>query len=154
MKNKVNWKVLAVSLFIVLIVSFIGGLFTDTSGWYESVKPSITPPNYIFPIVWTILFIMIGVSIYFAWISAKKSKKKTIATLFAINLILNVLWSFLFFGLKNPIFAFFELIFLWLSILILVIQLYKINKTSSWLLIPYLIWVSFAGILNFLIAFS
>ncbi|MFA6022769.1 MAG: TspO/MBR family protein [Candidatus Pacearchaeota archaeon] len=152
--KKVNWKVLGVSLFIVLVVSFIGGLFTDTTGWYNSVKPSITPPNYVFPIVWTILFIMIGISIYFAWISSKNKQKNMVITLFSINLILNILWSFIFFTLKNPMLAFFELILLWISILILVIQLYKVNKIASWLLVPYLIWVSFAGILTYIIAFS
>ncbi|MFH1325517.1 MAG: TspO/MBR family protein [archaeon] len=155
---KINWKILIVSLLLVYSVAFFGSLFTSqnvNSSWYDSVKPAITPPNYVFPIVWNILFFMIALSLYFSWNSAKKkSWKKSIAIIFGINLFFNVLWSWLFFGLQNPISAFFELIALWLSIISMLVLTWRVNKISFYLLIPYFLWVSFAGILNYLIAFS
>jgi len=148
---KINWKVLIASLLIVYLVAAVGSIFTsgNTSGeWYESIKPSITPPSWVFPVVWNILFFLIAISLYLAWISGKK--KKIIVIVFGINFLLNILWSLLYFKMQNPLYAFIELIFLWLSILLMIIVTYKINKTSSYLLIPYLLWVSFAGILNWL----
>lgn len=150
---KPNYKTLAISLIIVYAFAFAGSLFTDTGGWYESVKPSITPPNFVFPIVWNILFFLIAISLYLAYTNAKKNQKKEIAFVFGINLFLNVLWSILFFGLQKPQFAFVELILLEVSIVLMIIKTNKIYKTSSYLLIPYLLWVAFAGILNWLIAF-
>ena len=151
---KINWKVLIVSLLIVYAIAVIGSLFTagntDTE-WYESIKPSITPPNLVFPVVWNILFFLIALSLYFAWTAGKEKKK--IIIFYGINFLLNILWSFLFFSWKRTRMAFFGLILLWLSILYLIIFTYKKDKKAAYLLIPYLLWVSFAGILNYLIAF-
>ncbi|MBU2617016.1 MAG: tryptophan-rich sensory protein [Nanoarchaeota archaeon] len=152
-----NYKVLIASLVIVYAIAFIGSTFTSSSvssDWYDSIKPSITPPNFVFPIVWNILFFLIAISIYISWISAKNtSTKKSIAILFGLNLFFNVLWSFIFFSQQNPETAFFELIALWISIIALLILTYRINRTATYLLIPYALWVTFAGILNWLIAF-
>lgn len=151
-----KWKVLISSLVIVYLVAFIGSLFTTgntNSEWYQQIKPSITPPNYIFPIVWNILFFLIALSLYFAWINSKGNLKKKIFIVFAINLILNILWSVLFFSLKQPAIAFIELLILWLSIIAMISVSYKADKKAAYLLIPYLLWVSFAGVLNYLIAF-
>lgn len=141
-----------ISIAIVVIAVILGNIFTSksvNSSWYESIKPSITPPNYIFPIVWTILFILIAISLYFALTSGQGKKEKgRVLVLFSINLILNVLWSFLFFYMRNVKIAFIDLILLWLSILYLIIFLWKIEKKASLLLLPYLIWVGFAGVLN------
>ncbi|MFH1801248.1 MAG: TspO/MBR family protein [archaeon] len=154
---KIRWKILIFFLIIVFSIAFIGGLFTSSNtktDWYESIKPSITPPDYVFPIVWNILFFMIALSLYLAWTNSKNKKiKKKVAVIFGINLLLNLFWSVLFFGLRSPEFAFYELILLWASIFVMISINYKINKTSAYLLIPYLFWVSFAGILNYLIAF-
>lgn len=153
MKNKINWKVLIVSLVIVYAVAFVGGLFTSSttkSGWYEAIKPAITPPNFVFPIVWNILFFLIGVSLYFSWISKKPRETNKVIIAYGLNFLLNILWSILYFGMRNPRFAFFEILLLWGSILYLVMFTYKINKKASYLLIPYLLWVSFATILNYL----
>jgi len=141
------------SFLIVFLVAFIGSLFTSqnvNTEWYQNIKPSITPPNYVFPIVWTFLFILIAFSLYFAWINAKKEQKQRIAIFFALNFVFNILWSAIYFGMQNPAFAFVEIIFLWLSIIMLIFITYKTSKTAAYLLVPYFLWVSFAIILNYL----
>jgi len=151
MKKRVNWKVLIVCLLIVTFVSFTGSLFTSrsvNSSWYESVKPSITPPNYVFPVVWSILFVLIAFSLYFAWQSSKN--RKVLACVYGSNFDLNMLWSFLYFGLKNPKAAFYQIFVLWLSIALMIAYVWKIDRKAAWLLVPYLFWVSFASVLNFL----
>ncbi len=148
-----KWKTLIVCLILVFAVAIIGSLFTSSSTdteWYQEIRPSITPPNWVFPIVWNILFFLIALSLYFSWTSGKKRQKKKIALVFLINFILNILWSALYFGLRNPLLAFIEIIILELSIIAMVIITYKISKKSSYLLFPYLIWVGFAIVLNFL----
>jgi len=157
MKKNVNWKILIISLIIVYSVALLGSLFTSqnvNTDWYQSVQPSITPPSFVFPIVWNILFFLIALSLYFAWIKSNKKQKKKIAIVFAINFFLNILWSIFFFTMKNPLLSFYELILLGSSILLMIFTTWKINKISSYLLIPYFLWVIFAGILNYLIAFS
>ncbi len=151
--NNKNLKVFIFSLFIVFFVAFLGSVFTTNqvnSDWYQSIKPEITPPNYLFPIVWNILFLMITFSLYLSWIESNETQKKKIILAFGINLFLNFLWSFIYFGLMNPALAFFELILLWLSIIFLMKTVYGIKKTSTYLLIPYFLWVTFAGFLNYL----
>nr|AQS29710.1 hypothetical protein [uncultured archaeon] len=154
---KINWKVLILSLIIVFAVALLGSLFTSpntNTEWYQQIKPLITPPSYIFPIVWNILFFLITISLYLSWTSSSKKQKPKLVVVFAINFVLNILWSIIFFGMKNPTLAFAELIIFWLSIIFMITTTYKINKTSSYLLIPYLLWVTFAGVLNYLIAFG
>jgi len=162
-RRKFNWKVFIACIIIVYLVAFVGSIFTSqntNSAWYASIKPSITPPNFIFPIVWNILFFLIGLSLYFAWTAKPKSKKESkaakrnIAIIFGINFLLNILWSFLFFYLKLPAVALVEIIVLWLSIIAMIAVTWKIRKLSAYLLIPYAPWVAFAGVLNFIIAFS
>jgi translocator protein len=156
-KRKINWKILILSFVAVYFFAFVGGLFTFqnvTNNWYETIKPAITPPNWIFPIVWNILFFLIALSLYFAWTNSNKKQKLKITILFGINLLLNVLWSLIFFTLKNPLVAFFDLILFWTSIALMIFITWKINKKSAWLLVPYFLWASFAGILNYLIVFG
>lgn len=157
--KKFNFWILLVCLLVVfLIVGGIGSIFTSdntNTAWYDSIKPSITPPSIVFPIVWNILFLLIAFSLYLAWIYSKnKQEKKKVALIFGINFILNILWSALFFELKLLQLAFLEIIIFWLSILAMIFITRKINKKSSWLLIPYLIWVAFASILTYLAAFT
>jgi len=153
-ENKMKWKVLIISLVIVYAVASIGSLFTSAgvnSEWYETIKPSITPPSIVFPIVWNVLFLLIAISLYLAWTCAKnKEDKIRIGVVFGINFILNILWSVFYFGMKNPSLAFINIILLTASIIIMIRVTYKINKTSSYLLWPYLIWVLFAIVLNWL----
>ncbi len=146
---KVNWRVLIICIALTALAAIIGSFFTDIGPWYDSMKTSITPPNYVFPIVWTILFFLIAVSMYFAWLSGEN--KKSLVLLYGINLLLNILWSVLFFQLKNPLTALFELVILWLSIASLIFFNWEKSRKAAYLLVPYLVWVTFAGILNYLI---
>lgn len=155
--KKINWKNLIISFLVVFATAFLGSLFTSKgvqSFWYWTVRPSITPPNWVFPIAWGILFFLIFISLYLCLTSAKNKKVSSkIELVFGINLILNFLWSFFFFGLRSPLFGFIDLILLWLSIIAMIFVTRKINKKASWLLIPYFLWVSFAGVLNYLSLF-
>lgn len=155
--GRINWKVLIVSVLAVYIIAFAGSLFTSmgvNSEWYDSVKPSITPPDWIFPVVWNILYLCIALSLYFAWTSVKnKNIKRNLALLFGINLLFNASWSYLFFTLQNPVLAFINLLLIWITIIFMMIFTEKINKISFYLLVPYFLWVSFAGVLNWIIAF-
>ena len=153
MKRKINFKVLVICLLFVYGIAFIGSIFTSgntNSMWYLENKPVITPPNYVFPIVWNILFFLIALSLYFAWVNSNKKQKKKVALVFGINLFLNVLWSFLFFGLQKPLWAFFDLLLLLATIILMIFVTGKIDKKASYLLIPYFVWVCFAGVLNWL----
>ena len=157
-KRKINWKVLIISLVVVYSVAFVGSIFTSqgtNTEWYESIKPSITPPNWVFPVVWNILFLLIALSLYFSWIKAKeKNVKIKLAIVFGINFLLNILWSLFFFTLKKPLYAYFDLVFLWGSIAIMIFLTIRIDKKASLFLLPYLFWVSFAGVLNYLSVFG
>lgn len=156
MAKKFSWKIFVICLVLVYLIAFIGSIFTSektNSSWYENIKPDITPPNYVFPIVWNILFFLIGVSLYTAWTNSKIKHKKKIALVFGINFFLNILWSIFYFGLENPKLAFAEITVLWFSILAMIFTTWKISRRASYLLIPYLLWVSFAIILNYLSAF-
>lgn len=140
---------LIISILICQLAGFIGSIFTtpSISTWYALLeKPSFTPPNYIFSPVWITLFLLMGISLYLILEKVKIREKAVI--IFSIQLVLNVLWSVIFFGLKYPLFAFFEIIILFIFILLTIINFYKISKVSSYLLIPYLLWVGFASVLN------
>ncbi len=153
MKKKFNLLVFIACIIIVFAAGFLGSIFTSLgaqSKWYQSVRPAITPPNYIFPIVWNVLFFLIALALYFAWRSANKKERTSVAWAFGINLVLNALWSYLYFGNEKPELAFIDLIGIWITILVMIKVSWKIDKKSAWLLVPYLIWVSFAGILNYL----
>ncbi len=139
---------LATSLISPLLAGFIGSYFTTPSieSWYVFLqKPSFAPPNWIFAPVWTALYILMGISLYLIW---KKGNSKLVL-LFFVHLALNSLWSIIFFGFKNPLLAFGEIVVLWFFVLFLNLRFYKINRTAGLLLIPYLLWTSFAAYLNF-----
>lgn len=144
---------LFISLSLPLLAGLIGSYFTvdAINTWYLTLnKPFINPPNWIFGPVWTTLYILMGMSLYLVWIT-KSNKKVKGMKLFFIQLLLNSLWSILFFGLQSPLLAFLEIILLWIIIFITLQSFWEINKTAGLLLIPYLVWVSFAAILNFYI---
>ena len=139
-------------LILVYFVAFIGSIFTSgtvDSDWYLQNKPSFTPPNWLFGPVWTALYFLIVLSLYFSWTKAKKKEKKKVEWVFGINLVLNSLWSVLFFGLRNPVLSFIDIIAIWISIIMMIFVAGRIDKKAGWILVPYLIWVSFAAVLNF-----
>jgi benzodiazapine receptor len=144
---------LAISIIICLAAGFIGSIFTNRSIpiWYESLKkPSFNPPGWLFGPVWTALFILMGISLFLIWQKGLNYNGVKIALIvFGIQLILNILWSILFFGLRAPLAAFIEIIILWILILMTILIFYPISKTAALLLLPYILWVSFASILNF-----
>lgn len=148
--SKVKWKTFIQCLVIVFFVAMIGSSYTKIDSWYDSIKPSITPPNWVFPIVWTVLFYLIAVSLYFAWLNSDNKEKKKIKLYFGINFILNILWSMMFFTFHNAVYAFVVIILLLISIIQLIIFNWKIKKEASYFLIPYLLWVGFATVLNYL----
>lgn len=136
-----------------LAIGYLSGIVTKSSilTWYPTlVKPSFNPPNWVFSPVWSMLYIMMGIAAGLVWdrIESEKEMVKKALVLFAIQLALNALWSYLFFGLKNPMLAGLEIIVLWLMIYETYIQFAKINKIAGYLFIPYLLWVSFAAVLN------
>lgn len=152
MRKGVSWKVLIFSFILVFAVAFTGSLFTSgnvKSQWYLDNKPSFTPPNWIFAPVWTLLYVLISLSLYFVWTKAKKTEKGKIAIVFGINLLANVLWSYLFFEIKNPLLAFLDIILILTTIILMIFTVGKIDKKAGWLLVPYLLWVIFASFLNF-----
>lgn len=136
-----------------LVVGYFSGMVTRSAiiTWYPTlVKPSFNPPNWIFAPVWSTLYIMIGIAAGLVWdrIESNATLVKKALVIFAIQLALNALWSYLFFGLHNPMLAGIEIVLLWLMILETYTQFYKINKIAGYLFLPYLAWVSFAMVLN------
>ncbi len=146
---------LIISILIPLITGSVAGFFTTkgVDGWYAAaIKPSFNPPNWIFAPVWTALYILMGIALYLIWKSdAEKKIKQTALILFAVQLLLNFFWSFIFFSLQQTGWAFVEIVVMWLSILFTILWFGKISSTAAWLLVPYISWVSFASLLNFYI---
>jgi tryptophan-rich sensory protein len=137
---------------LCLAVGLTGSLFTSSvSSWYQNLnKPFFNPPNWVFGPVWTALYIMMGISAFLIWQKGLNIHTVKIALLFfIIQLLLNAIWTPLFFGLKSPTLAFADIILLWFAIVVTMVKFYSISKPASFLLIPYLLWVTFASVLNF-----
>ncbi len=144
---------IAIVVIICLAVGYLSGMVTRASitTWYPTlVKPSFNPPNWIFAPVWTSLYVMMGVAAGLIWnqITTQKAAVTKALQFFTIQLVLNALWSYLFFGLHNLMLATIEVVLLWLMIFETYSQFAKINKTASYLILPYLAWVSFASVLT------
>jgi tryptophan-rich sensory protein len=147
--RSINWYKLIISLVICLAAGFIGSIFTTPAigAWYATLhKPAFNPPNWIFGPVWTILFILMGLAFYLVW---QKPNNKKALIIFVIQLVLNIAWSFCFFYLQNPLAGLLEIVVLWIFILLTIINFYKIYQPTAYLLIPYILWVSFAVVLNY-----
>ncbi|MFP4401269.1 MAG: TspO/MBR family protein [Candidatus Woesearchaeota archaeon] len=151
--KKIDFKTLIFSIVICQLAGVIGSIFTAPSidTWYKTLeKPFFTPPNWLFAPVWILLFFLMGISLY---LILKEKKNEFALRFFFIQLGLNTLWSILFFGLQSPVIAFVDIILLWTFILLTIISSYKINRWAAFILIPYILWVSFASALNIAIAF-
>jgi len=141
------------SIIVCQVAGIIGALFTSPAikGWYSNLnKPSFNPPNWIFGPVWTALYLLMGISLFLVWKKYNGDSNIKIAlTIFFFQLVLNTLWSIMFFGLRNPMAGFIVIVVLWIAILLTIISFYKYSITASMLLIPYILWVSFATVLNY-----
>lgn len=149
MKNN-NWLKLGVAIVICEAAGGIGAIATTPKigSWYAMLnKPFFNPPGWVFGPVWTLLFVLMGIALYLVWVK-KKSLTDKIFTWFWIQLGLNILWSFLFFGAESPLLGLIEIVFLWWAIRMTIKIFSKVSTTAGQLLIPYLAWVSFATVLN------
>lgn len=168
---------LVFSVLICGAAGILGSLYTTpaiSSGWYANLeKPFFSPPNWIFAPVWGFLYLLMGISLYLAWrknfapknsqstpeektwnpISSKlwsgSWKEENAVAVFALQLILNFIWTVVFFGLKSPGLAFFVILMLWVAISYAIVNFYRISRQASALLLPYWLWVTFAAVLNF-----
>ena len=152
-KKKIDFFKLIVSVVSVLLVGFFSSFFgmSAIENWYQTLsKPIFSPPNWIFGPVWTVLYILIGVSFYFVWTSGvNRDAKKRAYLVFAVQIFLNFFWTVLFFGNQMIFGALVDISLLWIAILLNIFAFYRISKISGILLIPYFLWVSFAALLNY-----
>lgn len=144
---------LFLSLGVTLLVGFVGSVVTmpAINSWYAEIqKPAFTPPNSIFGPVWTFLYVLMGLAVFLVWKRGWSSLMVKVGVyLFTLQLVLNFLWSYIFFGMKNLGLATLEIGLLWVSIVLCIISFYRVYKPAGLMMIPYLMWVSFAGLLTF-----
>lgn len=148
-----NPVLLIACVILTNLAGFAGSFFTATGAgsWYADVlvKPWFVPPNAVFPIAWTTIFILMGIALYLILMEGIDRADVRIALgLFCCQLFLNILWSYLFFTLESPFLGLIEIIILWVFILAVTITFYRINKPAGYLFIPYLVWVAFATVLT------
>ena len=152
MFDRESWVSLVPFVVVCFAAAGIGSLFTATSvkTWYTQLsKPEWTPPNWIFGPVWTTLYLLMAISAWQVWRSTTSSAGRFPLTLFAMQLLLNSLWSVVFFGLRQVGAAFAEVLLLWMMVVATTVAFLPISLLAAWLLIPYLAWVFFASYLNF-----
>lgn len=148
---KIKWKTLVISVAIPLIVGGLSALLTRNSmeAFSTLQKPPLSPPGWLFPVVWTVLYILMGLASYLVTTaSAPKAQIEPALKLYGWQLFFNFFWSLIFFGMQQYWFAFVWLLVLWVLIILTTISFYRISKPAAYLMIPYLIWVTFAAYLN------
>ncbi len=126
-------------------------MFTRPSvdSWFATLKkPIFAPPNWLFAPAWTLLYIMMGIAFYLIWQQGYSVKLRLAFAVYALQLILNLLWSLFFFGLHSPLLGFADIIILWIVVLINIILFYRLRRAAGLLLIPYILWLTFASVLN------
>jgi translocator protein len=145
------WLPVLAAAAAAIVVASLGATMTDLGPWYQSLtKPSWQPPDWAFGPAWTVIFALAAISGVIAWrLAETDAQREWIIGLFAINGVLNILWSALFFRFHRPDWALYEVVLLWLSVLVLIVAFWRYAKAASWLLVPYLAWVSFAALLNY-----
>ncbi len=149
--RKSNIFKLIICLALTIGLGGAGGFFTvkEIASWYVTLqKPSFNPPNYLFGPVWSVLYILMGISLYLICKQPPSKQRKQAISIFLIQFVLNVSWSFIFFNQHQILGALIDIIAIWLLILLTIFLFAKLNKTAAWLLVPYISWVSFAMILN------
>jgi benzodiazapine receptor len=146
---------LAISIVLSLLAGVIGSVFTSRSvgTWYVTLqKPSFTPPSGVFGPVWTTLYVLMGISLFLVWrVGTANPDVRLGLVLFAIQLVLNALWSFAFFGMRSPLAGAVVIAVLWAAILANLVVFARVSRLAGALLVPYIVWVSFAAVLNFTI---
>lgn len=143
-----------VAQFLCFSAAAIGGGLTAGAvrTWYPTIaKPEWTPPPWVFGPVWTVLYAMMGLSLWLVWRSGAWAERRGALALFMFQLVLNAAWSLIFFGAKSPGLAFAEIMLLWFAIIATIIAFWKYSRTAALLLVPYLCWSTFAALLNFTI---
>lgn len=148
---QINWKKLIISLLIPLAVGGLAAFLTrsDMEVYATLNQPPLSPPGWLFPIVWGILYVLMGISLYLVANSkARDYEKQPAYAVFGLQLFLNLIWSPVFFSLRQYILSFIILVLLWISIIAMIIIFKRISKPAGLLQIPYLLWVTFAGYLN------
>jgi tryptophan-rich sensory protein len=150
-KGLVVFKLIS-SIILCLMAGFIGSVFTQAAvpTWYATLnKPSFTPPSGVFGPVWTTLYLLMGISLFLIWrIDGELQQRRKALVVFILQLALNALWSILFFGLRSPLAGLVGIICLWTAIWLTIHLFARISRMAAWLLAPYLLWVSFAVVLN------
>lgn len=144
------WKPVTAAALAAVAVAALGGAATDLGPWYLALqKPAWQPPGWLFGPAWTVIFALTALAGVIAWRRvADPAARRLMLFCFALNALLNVAWSQLFFGLHRPDWALAEVVLLWLSILLLILVLRRQARITTWLLLPYLVWVTFAAVLN------
>ena len=148
---KKNYNLLALCIFIPLLTGILSGLISSSGIKNFNIinKPPLSPPGFLFPVVWTILYILMGIASYLVITSGQsKTKIKDALITYYLQLFFNFFWSIIFFNLEWYMFAFVWLLILWVLIFNTIISFYEISKTAAYLMLPYLLWVTFAGYLN------
>ncbi|MGB9698142.1 MAG: TspO/MBR family protein [Thermodesulfobacteriota bacterium] len=144
---------LALSIMVCQLAGVAGSFFTTPAipNWYQTLaKPFFTPPNWLFAPVWISLYFLMGISLFLVWKrKASDTRANCALVIFFVQLIMNALWSFSFFGLRSPLMGFINIVFLWLAILWTIQKFLKISYLGGLLMLPYFIWVSLATVLNF-----
>ena len=151
--NKDKIKPYAVSILLTLAVGGLSGFLTSMGmdSFDALTKPPLTPPSFLFPIVWTVLFILMGVGAARIFMTEPTAARNRALIVYVVQLAVNFFWSIIFFNLQAYAFAFFWLILLWVLILTMIYLFCKIDKPAALMQIPYAIWVTFAGYLNLMI---
>jgi len=151
--KKQPFFVLIVSVVVAELAGVLGSLFTtpNIQIWYDLLnKPAVNPPSWVFGPVWTTLYFLMGVAAYLVWKQGTKDKNVRIALRFyVLQLLVNIIWSYAFFGAHSPLAGLCVIAGLWLFIAATILVFQKVSKLAAWLMIPYIVWVSFATYLNF-----
>ena len=151
--KKINWRSLIISIVIPVVLGSLVGIITSGSNDFKNlVKPDFAPPAILFPIVWTILYTLMGISIYLIKESGSIFKDEGIV-IYIVQLIVNYLWSFFFFVFNLRLLSFFWIVLLIVLVLIMIIKFFRVNKIASYLQVPYLLWLIYAAVLTLSIYF-
>lgn len=148
----INIIKLVISIVVCQGAGVIGSVFTTRAipTWYAALqKPAFTPPNWLFAPAWGTLYLLMGIAAFLVWrVGLENKQVKTALYFFLIQLVLNTMWSVVFFGMQSPLYGVIVIIILWVAILLTILKFARISAVAAWLLVPYILWVSFASALN------